>query len=150
MLPSSETFIVILQLLLLGLEVSLRRDQRKFKLQNGSLRQTPNDFSKQLRLYTFKDHVFKVDADSLQEIVFPYAWTSYNVLVLPPSFPYGGMENPVYTFATPTIISGVSQFSRRYHGLVHRMYPTCYERGVLYSVPVFFKIVRFDLIFIRH
>ncbi|KAI9675378.1 MAG: hypothetical protein M1817_001282 [Caeruleum heppii] len=41
-----------------------------------------------------------------EEIVYPYAWTSYNVLVLPPSFPYGGMENPVYTFATPTIISG--------------------------------------------
>ncbi|MCJ1246033.1 hypothetical protein MMC30_003237 [Trapelia coarctata] len=36
----------------------------------------------------------------------PYAWTTYNVLVLPPSFPYGGMENPVFTFATPTIISG--------------------------------------------
>ena len=30
------------------------------------------------------------------------------MLVLPPSFPYGGMENPVFTFATPTIISGVS------------------------------------------
>ncbi|MCJ1389402.1 hypothetical protein MMC18_002259 [Xylographa bjoerkii] len=41
----------------------------------------------------------------------PYAWTTYNVLVLPPSFPYGGMENPVFTFATPTIISGVSEFS---------------------------------------
>ncbi|KAK5172421.1 hypothetical protein LTR04_005561 [Oleoguttula sp. CCFEE 6159] len=39
-------------------------------------------------------------------IVYPYAWTTYNVLVLPPSFPYGGMENPVFTFATPTIISG--------------------------------------------
>lgn len=36
----------------------------------------------------------------------PYAWTTYNVLVLPASFPYGGMENPVFTFATPTIISG--------------------------------------------
>ena len=35
-----------------------------------------------------------------------YQWTTYNVLVLPPSFLYGGMENPVFTFATPTIISG--------------------------------------------
>lgn len=43
-----------------------------------------------------------------QHIVFPYPWTTYNVLVLPASFPYGGMENPVFTFATPTIISGVS------------------------------------------
>ncbi|KAI9796629.1 MAG: hypothetical protein M1833_006069 [Piccolia ochrophora] len=39
-------------------------------------------------------------------IIYPYAWQEYNVLVLPPSFPYGGMENPVVTFATPTIISG--------------------------------------------
>lgn len=41
-----------------------------------------------------------------EKLVFQYPWTQYNVLVLPPSFPYGGMENPVYTFATPTIISG--------------------------------------------
>ena len=40
-----------------------------------------------------------------EKIVYPYAWTTYNVLVLPPSFPYGGMENPQYTFATPTLIS---------------------------------------------
>lgn len=39
----------------------------------------------------------------------PYAWGTYNVLILPPSFPYGGMENPIYTFATPTIISGDKQ-----------------------------------------
>jgi leukotriene-A4 hydrolase len=41
-----------------------------------------------------------------ESLIYPYAWHQYNVLVLPPSFPYGGMENPVYTFATPTIISG--------------------------------------------
>ncbi|KAK7890063.1 Leucyl aminopeptidase yscIV [Exophiala xenobiotica] len=41
-----------------------------------------------------------------ESLVYPYAWGEYNVLVLPPSFPYGGMENPIYTFATPTIISG--------------------------------------------
>lgn len=41
-----------------------------------------------------------------EKLIFPYQWTQYNVLVLPPSFPYGGMENPVFTFATPTIISG--------------------------------------------
>lgn len=40
-----------------------------------------------------------------ERIVYPYAWQKYNVLVLPPSFPYGGMENPIFTFATPTIIS---------------------------------------------
>jgi len=35
-----------------------------------------------------------------------YAWGRYDVLVLPPSFPFGGMENPCLTFATPTIITG--------------------------------------------
>ncbi|KAI9647916.1 Leucyl aminopeptidase yscIV [Ciborinia camelliae] len=44
--------------------------------------------------------------ETIEKIVYPYEWTQYNVLVLPPSFPYGGMENPVITFATPTIISG--------------------------------------------
>ncbi|KAK3327366.1 peptidase family M1-domain-containing protein [Cercophora scortea] len=47
--------------------------------------------------------------DAAEKIVFPYAWGEYNVLVLPPSFPYGGMENPVFTFATPTVVSGDRQ-----------------------------------------
>jgi aminopeptidase N len=36
----------------------------------------------------------------------PYKWGKYDVLVAPPSFPIGGMENPRLTFATPTIIAG--------------------------------------------
>ena len=36
----------------------------------------------------------------------PYKWGRYDVLVLPPSFPFGGMENPMLTFATPTVIAG--------------------------------------------
>ena len=36
----------------------------------------------------------------------PYVWGIYDILVLPPSFSYGGMENPCITFATPTIIAG--------------------------------------------
>lgn len=35
-----------------------------------------------------------------------YLWNRYDVIVLPPSFPFGGMENPMLTFATPTIIAG--------------------------------------------
>ncbi|MBK9251234.1 MAG: M1 family metallopeptidase [Proteobacteria bacterium] len=35
-----------------------------------------------------------------------YRWGRYDLLVLPPSFPFGGMENPRLTFATPTIIAG--------------------------------------------
>lgn len=44
--------------------------------------------------------------DSAEALYGPYAWGRYDVLVLPPSFPFGGMENPVLTFATPTIIAG--------------------------------------------
>lgn len=36
----------------------------------------------------------------------PYRWERYDVIVLPPSFPFGGMENPRLTFATPTILAG--------------------------------------------
>ncbi len=36
----------------------------------------------------------------------PYRWDRYDILVLPASFPFGGMENPRVTFATPTIIAG--------------------------------------------
>lgn len=36
----------------------------------------------------------------------PYRWGRYDLLVLPPSFPYGGMENPRLTFVTPTVIAG--------------------------------------------
>lgn len=43
---------------------------------------------------------------SAEELYGPYAWGRYDVIVLPPSFPFGGMENPRLTFATPTIIAG--------------------------------------------
>lgn len=36
----------------------------------------------------------------------PYVWGKYNVLVLPASFPYGGMENPCLTFVTPSLLAG--------------------------------------------
>ncbi|MGZ5242541.1 MAG: M1 family metallopeptidase [Bacteroidia bacterium] len=41
-----------------------------------------------------------------EELYGPYQWGRYDVLVLPPSFPFGGMENPMLTFATPTILAG--------------------------------------------
>lgn len=55
------------------------------------------------------EHDTEAYIQAAEKIVYPYAWTTYNVLVLPPSFPYGGMENPVYTFATPTVVSGDRQ-----------------------------------------
>lgn len=49
-----------------------------------------------------------------------YQWNRYDVLVLPPSFPFGGMENPELTFATPTIIAGDrSLVSLLAHELAH-------------------------------
>lgn len=44
--------------------------------------------------------------DSAEQLYGKYIWERYDVLVLPPSFPFGGMENPRLTFATPTIIAG--------------------------------------------
>ena len=41
-----------------------------------------------------------------EELYGPYRWGKYDLLVLPPSFPYGGMENPRLTFLTPTVIAG--------------------------------------------
>jgi aminopeptidase N len=36
----------------------------------------------------------------------PYRWGRYDVIILPPAFPFGGMENPRLTFATPTVLAG--------------------------------------------
>ncbi|RYG16682.1 MAG: aminopeptidase, partial [Caulobacteraceae bacterium] len=44
--------------------------------------------------------------DAAEGLYGPYRWGRYDLLVLPPSFPFGGMENPRLTFATPTIIAG--------------------------------------------
>lgn len=44
--------------------------------------------------------------DSVAELYGPYQWGRYDILVLPPAFPFGGMENPRLTFATPTILAG--------------------------------------------
>src|SRR5690606_14995811 len=41
-----------------------------------------------------------------EELYGPYRWERYDMLVLPPSFPYGGMENPRLSFITPTVIVG--------------------------------------------
>jgi aminopeptidase N len=44
--------------------------------------------------------------DAAEELYGPYKWGRYDLLVLPPSFPFGGMENPTLTFLTPTFIAG--------------------------------------------
>jgi len=50
----------------------------------------------------------------------PYRWERYDMLVLPPSFPFGGMENPRLSFITPTVIVGdKSLVSLIAHELAH-------------------------------
>lgn len=44
--------------------------------------------------------------DKTETFLTPYIWGNYSILILPPSFPFGGMENPLLTFASPTIITG--------------------------------------------
>jgi leukotriene-A4 hydrolase len=41
-----------------------------------------------------------------EELFGPYEWERYDVLVMPPSFPFGGMENPRLTFVTPSVLAG--------------------------------------------
>jgi hypothetical protein len=82
-----------------------------WKNANGSSRLTPRTSSQQSR-YEAYILVSIVISDFAQKIVYPYAWGEYNVLILPPSFPYGGMENPIFTFATPSIISKVGSITR--------------------------------------
>lgn len=50
----------------------------------------------------------------------PYEWDRFDILVMPPSFPYGGMENPRLTFVTPTLLAGDrSQVRVIAHELAH-------------------------------
>jgi aminopeptidase N len=44
--------------------------------------------------------------DQAEKIFGPYQWGRYDLLVLPPSFPYGGMENPRLSFITPSLLAG--------------------------------------------
>ena len=62
----------------------------------------PNTLKK--AVYEFADMGQMVDA--AEKIYGPYQWGRYDVLVLPPSFPFGGMENPNISFLTPTLIAG--------------------------------------------
>lgn len=54
--------------------------------------------------YEFQDLPNMINA--AEKIYGPYVWERYDLIILPPSFPFGGMENPRITFATPTIIAG--------------------------------------------
>ena len=58
--------------------------------------------------------------DTAENYLTPYIWGNYTILVLPPSFPMGGMENILLTFASPTIITGdKSQVDVATHEIAH-------------------------------
>jgi len=54
--------------------------------------------------YEFADMEKMVNA--AEKLYGTYVWDQFDVVVLPPSFPFGGMENPRLTFATPTVVAG--------------------------------------------
>jgi leukotriene-A4 hydrolase len=54
--------------------------------------------------YEFADTQSMLDA--AEAIYGPYQWGRYDLLILPPSFPFGGMENPRLSFITPTVLAG--------------------------------------------
>ena len=58
--------------------------------------------------------------EAAESYLTPYIWGPYKVLMLPPSFPYGGMENPLLTFANSALVSGdKSAFRLFVHELCH-------------------------------
>ncbi|RST30003.1 M1 family peptidase [Sphingomonas ginkgonis] len=44
--------------------------------------------------------------DAAEQLYGPYRWGRYDMIILPPAFPFGGMENPTLTFLTPTFLAG--------------------------------------------
>ncbi|MBA3550105.1 MAG: M1 family metallopeptidase [Nannocystis sp.] len=44
--------------------------------------------------------------EAAEQLFGPYDWERFDILTMPPSFPYGGMENPRLTFLTPTLLAG--------------------------------------------
>src|SRR5690606_14174958 len=55
-------------------------------------------------VYEFADMPEMIN--TAEDLYGKYKWERYDVIVLPPAFPFGGMENPRLTFATPTILAG--------------------------------------------
>ncbi|NXP88315.1 LKHA4 hydrolase, partial [Passerina amoena] len=54
-----------------------------------------------------------------EDLAGPYVWGQYDLLVLPPSFPYGGMENPCLTFVTPTLLVSIAVIKVIAHEISH-------------------------------
>jgi aminopeptidase N len=58
--------------------------------------------------------------EAAESLAGPYRWGRFDVLIMPPSFPYGGMENPRLTFASPTLLAGDRSLTTVFvHELAH-------------------------------
>jgi aminopeptidase N len=69
-------------------------------------------------LWEFAENEAKLEA--AEKLFGTYLWDRYDILILPPSFPYGGMENPRLTFITPLSITGDRTMTRLIsHELAH-------------------------------
>jgi len=73
------------------------------------------DISSRVRVWSERTNIDKCynefeDTEKMlnaaEKVAGEYVWGRYDLLVLPPSFPYGGMENPCLTFVTPTLLAG--------------------------------------------
>lgn len=69
---------------------------------NAGVYAEPTDIGRAAREFVDTPKMIQAAA----ELYGPYRWGRYDMLVLPPSFPFGGMENPRLTFLTPTMIAG--------------------------------------------
>uniref|UniRef100_A0A8B9GUX3 Leukotriene A-4 hydrolase n=1 Tax=Astyanax mexicanus TaxID=7994 RepID=A0A8B9GUX3_ASTMX len=77
------------------------------------------------RVWSEKEHVDQAAFEftetetmlkTAESLAGPYVWGQYDLLVLPPSFPYGGMENPCLTFVTPTLLVIAHEISHSWTG----------------------------------
>jgi len=85
--------------------------------------------SKQTAIYSEKEYLdaaakefedTQAMIDVTEKMYGPYRWNQYDLLILPPSFPFGGMENPRLSFITPTVLAGdKSLVSLIAHELAH-------------------------------
>eukprot|EP00640_Fibrocapsa_japonica_P000892 CAMPEP_0113937178 /NCGR_PEP_ID=MMETSP1339-20121228/3858_1 /TAXON_ID=94617 /ORGANISM="Fibrocapsa japonica" /LENGTH=681 /DNA_ID=CAMNT_0000939853 /DNA_START=95 /DNA_END=2137 /DNA_ORIENTATION=+ /assembly_acc=CAM_ASM_000762 len=62
----------------------------------------PSQVEEVAQEYSQTEHFLQI----AESIICPYEWGRYDLVCLPPSFPYGGMENPCLTFCTPTTLAG--------------------------------------------
>ena len=64
-------------------------------------------------------------------------WGRYDILCMPPSFPYGGMENPCLTFATPTLLAGDRSLANVIaHEIAHSWYAPLLHRTLWTSTAI--------------